>query len=314
MTSTPSNKLIDQVPSQRVIYVFQQFDPSDGEAYVEPTELLRTAWGRRWWIAGFTSLMTALAVAYSLLATEWFRAETTVTLREGSPGAGLAAQLSQLGGLAGLAGISLGSAAEQQPVGILRSRGFARRFIEKNGLLGVLSETSPGSNTEGMGGADGAPDIRLVVDGFMRSVMAVQDDKKTGLIKISVEWKDPELAADWANQLVRQLNDEMRAQALAESQRNILYLSEQLQQTQTVSLQAPIARLLETEMQKLMLAKGAEDFSLRVIDAAEPPALRSKPKRRIIVILAFLGALIFSTMLAATYESLWRSLRRAIAA
>ena len=37
-----------------------------------------------------------------------------------------------------------------------------------------------------------------------------------------------------------------------------------------------------------MLARGNEEFAFRVIDRAEPPKVRSKPNRRMIVILAFL--------------------------
>ena len=36
-----------------------------------------------------------------------------------------------------------------------------------------------------------------------KSILSVVEDKKSGLINLSISWKDPEVAADWANDLVK---------------------------------------------------------------------------------------------------------------
>jgi uncharacterized protein involved in exopolysaccharide biosynthesis len=51
-----------------------------------------------------------------------------------------------------------------------------------------------------------------------------------------------------------------------------------------VTLQQSIGRLLESELQKLMLARGNEEFAFRVIDAASPPKERVRPKRALIAV------------------------------
>jgi len=49
-------------------------------------------------------------------------------------------------------------------------------------------------------------------------------DPKTGLVTLSITWNDPNIAAKWANGLVRMANDYLRDQAIEESERNIAYL------------------------------------------------------------------------------------------
>jgi uncharacterized protein involved in exopolysaccharide biosynthesis len=254
------------------------------------------AWQRKWWIVGFTLLLTVLAVAYALMATEWFRAEAVLLPRERASGSGLSSSLAQFGGLASLAGISLGQDGKQEPLGVLRSRGFAHRFIEKNGLADILARES--SSLLRADDGHGASDVRKTVDHFMRHMLFVGEDKRTGLVTIAVEWTDAQTAAEWANRLTRQVNDEMRLRALDEANRNIAYLRGQLATTEAVSLQQAIARLLETELQKVMMAQGTDEYAFRVIDEAQPPVRRSRPKRVIITVLAFVSGLFLSAVAA----------------
>ena len=60
-----------------------------------------------------------------------------------------------------------------------------------------------------------------------------------------------------------------------------------------VALQQSIGRLLESELQKLMLARGNDEFAFRIVDSAQAPRVRFKPRRTLIVIGAtFLGGMV----------------------
>jgi uncharacterized protein involved in exopolysaccharide biosynthesis len=211
--------------------------------------------------------------------------------REDDSQAGLAAQLAQLGGLSELTGIRIGSSNKQEPLGVLRSRGFARRFIEASNLADQIARELV------LGWYRSGPvDLRRVVDEFKRSVLLVTEDKKSGIVTVAVHWVDADLAAQWANMIVRQVNDEMRLRALRETERNIQYLRSQLVSTDTVSLQQAIGRLLESEMQKAMLARGTNEYAFRVIDLAEPPIKAAKPRRSVIVVVTVLASAFLSVL------------------
>ena len=49
---------------------------------------------------------------------------------------------------------------------------------------------------------------------IFKSILSVDEDKKSGLISLSISWKDPEVAAEWANDLVKQLNEQLREKQL----------------------------------------------------------------------------------------------------
>ncbi len=241
-------------------------------------ELWDTVWSGRWLIIAITALFAVGGVTYALLAQEWWRAEVVLAPadKKALPGA-----LSQLGGLASLAGVNIGSGGDQEPLAVLRSKGFSREFITEQNLMPVLLKDveSP----------DGKPlDIRDALREFEK-VRSVSDDKKTGLVTLGIRWKDPETAATWANLMVQRLNARLRAQALAESQRNVDFLQKEMAATSVVSLQQSMGRVLEGEMQKLMLARGNEQFAFKVIDPATPPKLRDAPKRALIAIVATLA-------------------------
>ena len=236
-------------------------------------------------------------LAYSFLATEWFVAESVLTPPEkkgGVPTAGLG----QLSGLASLAGITVGAAGSQEAVAVLKSRNFARDFITDFKLLPVLLasrwDAKTGQWKKSTFGE--TPDIRDGVTYFIESVRMVNEDKKAGLVTLAIRWKDPDVAASWANTLVKRLNDRMRDTAVAEANRNIEYLQQEMVATNLLSLQQSVGRVLEAEMQKLMLARGNDEFAFKVVDQATPPKEPSWPKWLLVTLVAFIAGCVVSAL------------------
>ena len=259
-------------------------------------QLWETVWSGRWLIIAITSLFAVGGVTYALVAQEWWRAE--VVLAPADKKGGMSGALSQLSGLASLAGVSVGGGGGNEPLAVLKSKDFARQFITEMNLMPVLLKDQ---KTE-----DGkAPDIRDALRIF-ETVRTVSDDKKTGLVTLGVRWKDADTAALWANELARRVNARLRAEALAEAERNVAYLQKEIAATSVVSLQQSMGRVLEGEMQKLMLARGNEEFAFKVIDKATPPKLRDAPKRALIAIVATLAGGLLG-ILAVFLRQAWRN-------
>jgi len=241
-------------------------------------------WRRKLLIVGITFAFAISSALIVLVMPSWYRAEVLLAPADEKTSLGLSGQL---GGLASLAGISVGG-GDSESVAVLSSRGLIRDFIEKRNLLPVLFADEWNSETHAWKSPDpdDQPDLRDAVRLFDRKVRVVSEDRRTRLVKLSIEWTDPGLAAEWADSLADELNDHMRLQALAEAEANVEYLQGELSATTAVALQQSISRLLETEMQKLMLAKGNKDFAFRVVDRAEIPKRRSRPNRPLFVLAA----------------------------
>jgi uncharacterized protein involved in exopolysaccharide biosynthesis len=250
-------------------------------------DLLELLWRFKRTIAIASGLFGALAVMYALLATSWYRADVLLAPADPKSAQGLSAQLGSLGGIASLAGLNLNGAnsATNEALAVLQSRDFARAFLEEEGVLPAIYAKQRGSLKRylTLNSAEKAPDVRDAVKYFQDNVLSVEQDKKTSLVTLAVEWTDSETAAKWANMLVNRLNDRMRQRALVEAETNTNYLRAELQSANIVTLQQSLGRLLEGELQKLMIARGNREYSFRIIDQAEAPKLRTRPKRTLIV-------------------------------
>ena len=267
-------------------YVMVESSPPSDENEIDLLELIRTllqAWKT---IVGITTVCVGLAFAYSLYAPEVFKAETLLSPATEEKSATSSA-LSQFGGLAAMAGISIPNDSNiEQVVATLKSRKFLSQYIDQKNLIPVLFEEiwDEGTQMWLVQTQEDEPTEQKAVNVF-KKILSVDEDKKSGLINLSISWKDPVVAAEWANDLVKQLNEQLREKAIAESQKRVGYLEQELAKTTLQDMRAVLYNLLESEKQKAMLANVNEDFALEVIDPAVAPEAREKPKRKLIVAL-----------------------------
>jgi LPS O-antigen subunit length determinant protein (WzzB/FepE family) len=258
------------------------------------TAVWREIWVAKWKIIAVTLLFSAGSLTYAFLAEEWFRAEMLLA----PPDDRAVAPLGQLSGLASLAGVRVGGGDAVEAIATLKSRDFAREFIEDHSLVTVLLAEEWDHELERWRGQDPDtwPDVRDAIKYFHDEVLGVRRDPETGLVTMAVEWKDPAQAADWANALVSRVNAKLRERALREAEANVAYLQAQLLGNSIITLQPSIGRLLEHELQKAMLARGNEEFAFRIIDGAETPRKRVRPKRALIVMGSTLVGALFSIL------------------
>lgn len=267
------------------------------EDEVSLLDLWREIVAGKWIIVGTTTLVVALAVVASFLMTPIYRAEVLLAVR--SEAGGAASRLAgQLGGLASLAGLRLGSsgAERSQAIAMLSSRILTERFIREQQLMPVLFDDLWDAEkkvwlTENPSG----PSMRQAVRRFNR-LRTVGEDRETGLVSLAIEWKDPLVAATWANKYIDMLNVEMRKQAIAEAEQSISYLEEELKKTNIVELQRSIYSLIEEQIQSIMLANVREEFAFQVLDPAIVPGIDEpiRPRRTLMIALAFVVGLMLS--------------------
>lgn len=284
------------VSAQRYVYLVPktQSDIADEASDVGLQNLWDTVL-ERWRVVLLFVVIGAIAGSvYALLATPWYRAQVVLSPVSEKSVSGALGALGGLGDLASIAGISIPSGRDSAPLAVLKSKSFARQFIEDEKLLPVLLADKWDARTDDWKekGPD-RPDIRDGVKFFDEKVRIVTEDKKANLITLAIEWKDPNEAARWANLLVRRLNDRVRSEAIREAETSIGYLQKEMLATSVVSLQQAVGRVLESEMQKMTLARANEEFAFKVVDEAFPPKKRVFPQRTLIAVTsAVLGALL----------------------
>jgi len=271
-------------PKSSTKYVMVESGLQSDEDEIDLLELIRTllqAWKT---IVGITLLCTGLAVTYALYAPEVFKAETLLAPAQEEK-SGASSALSQFGGFAAMSGISIPTSSNiERVLATLETRVFLKEFVEEKNLLPVIFE-------DFWDAASNSWKLQVDQEGFITedgiSLLrgAIEVDKvKSGLITLSISWKDPQVAAQWANDLVKQLNEQLRQKAIADSKKRVGYLEQELAKTNLQDMRAVLYNLLESEKQKAMLANVNEDFALEVIDPAVSGSMIN-PKRKLIVAL-----------------------------
>jgi len=259
-------------------------------------DILRAIYAHRGLIIVITVSSTILAAVLAFVMTPVYRSKALlVPVSQEQENQGLSAIAGQFGGLAQLAGLNLGagsSSSKDEAIALLKSRGFTGQFIQSENLLPILFERKWDPEQNGWK-SDDPDEIPTLNDGirlFDDKIRQVTEDRKTSLVTLTIDWKDRELAARWAQLLVERVNQSMRQRAIEESQRSLNYLNQELLKTEAAEVRQAIYRLIENQVKTIMWANVRDQYSFRVLD---PPAVADKddpvrPMRALMIVVGFL--------------------------
>jgi uncharacterized protein involved in exopolysaccharide biosynthesis len=274
-------------------------------------EFIHLVWRSKWFILAVTGVITAVTAVVAWSMPSEYQATVIVSpVTNSSSGGGsrLAASVAQLGGLASLAGISVeGDNRRAEALAILQSEALTQKYIADNNLLTVLFSDKWDSVAEKwkVGSREPVPTLWKANRLFEQRIRTVVDDKKSGMVKLTITWTDPQLAAKWANDLVALTNSYLRNKAIAESERHMAYLSDQATKTDIAHVRDAIYDVLETEIKNVMMAKGTDEYALKVMDPALPAEQRYSPKRFLWLGGGVLGGL-FLSILIVVVRATWQ--------
>ena len=279
---------------------------------IDLRELFSVLWGGKKLIVGITAIFALVAVFYALSIPNQYRATALVSPAQGS-GGGLSGALGQLGGLASLAGVSIGggesSEAQVAQVAqeIMRSRGFIEEFISENNIdvevfaaqgwdrgsnqLDIDSDLYDAGSSQWVRDAPAGKTVEPtgweLYKGFS-GMFSVSEDKKTGMISISVEYFSPEIAKQWVDQLIIGINQHMQSRKLDKVNINIQYLEAQIQKTSIAEMREVFYTIIEEQIKSKMLAEASPEYAFVTVSPAMVPEEKSQPKRALICILGTL--------------------------
>lgn len=205
----------------------QHMDYEEDE--ISLVELATTLGEEKKLILGLPLVAGIVAIVVSLLLTPIFTAKTTLLPPQNNGGGGAAAALASLGGLAGLAGISAGGTTADTVMAMLKSRSAKDQIIDQFDLVNYYE-------------ADLREDVYTTLD----KVVRVSSDKKSNVITIEVDDKDPKFAANMANAYYEVLKGLMTRVAVTEAQQRRQFFEDQFAKAKEELSDAEVA-LKETQ-------------------------------------------------------------------
>lgn len=265
-------------------------------------ELWLTIKAQKWIIVVCAVVTTLAGVAAALMLEPVYRAEVLVSPVKSGPSSGQLGELvSQLGGLGGLASGMLGRGGggtdKEASIAVLGSRAFTGSFIQDKKLMPVLfpERWDAERRTWRDAGKRRPPSLNDAIRKFDKKIRTVSEDRRTGLVRVTIDWRDPAEAAAWANELIERLNATVRHQAIDDSKRSLEFLRHERAQTDVVALQQAITHLMEGQLESIMMANVRREFAFKVIDPAVASDLDDYVRPRKLLIVS--GALFFGIML-----------------
>jgi len=296
--------------------------PYDDE--IDLRELFTVLWAGKKLIVAITAIFAMVSVGYALSLANQYKASALVSPSQ-SGGSSLGAMAGQLGGLASLAGIDIGSGESnetQEAIEIMQSWAFMEEFIQTHDLQVPIYAAigwDKGSNSlkldndlydatserwlieDDESGENRAPSSWELYEAF-RGRVAVSQDKKSGLINISVEYYSPQIAKQWVDLFITTINDYMRARKLEQVNRNIEYLTAQIDKTAIADMREVFYQLVEEQTKSKMLAEASPEYAFVTVSRAMVPEEKSQPQRALVCVLG--------TLLGGMLSVLWVLVRR----
>lgn len=284
---------------------------------VDLKEILQILFNKKILIGFLTLFFAVVSVFAALSMSDVYKSSSL--LAPTSQDESLSSSLGGLSSLAGIAGVSLpaGSISDSQ-IAVKRIESF--EFFSKNFLPSIKLEDlmaekkwipqenkliydkdifDESSNKWVRKVSYPKKTIPSSQEAFkeFKKALSINQDEETGLVYLSIEHISPHVAKEWMDVIIYNINERMREIDKEDAQNSINFLSDSIKTTNSQSIKLVFSKLMESQMQTLMLASSNEDYIFKTINSPIVPEEKSGPNRAFICIVGTLFGFIFSIIL-----------------
>jgi uncharacterized protein involved in exopolysaccharide biosynthesis len=248
--------------------------PGTDDDEISLLDLLATIFDNLWLLILAPIATGLISLVYTTFyLTPVFTSKTSVLPPSQSSGGSVAAILGQFGGLMG-GGLSSGA---NKHMAYLQSDLIADSMIEKFDLFKRYES-----------------EFQVQARDALKSATKISEDKKTGLVVIEVTDEDPATAAAMANFYVELLRQKIGEEALNQARDRRKLLETQIEEATAKRYQSPQVRsaVIESlirQFEATRLEEQQTEPNITQLDKAEPPELKSGPKRALIAVITSLA-------------------------
>jgi LPS O-antigen subunit length determinant protein (WzzB/FepE family) len=268
------------------------------EDEIDLKELFSTIWKNRWKIGIFAFFVTTATIIFIIFKPNVYKSEIILLPQEQKSGVG------GLGALAGLAGVDIGG-GEVSPFTsletVIKNFSFNISIVKKYSLLERLE------NRENLVYPFGLdikfePEIENLsleerefnIYKYLQTIVSISEDQKSGLITISVEMEDRFFAKELVDIYLEEATSFLRELDRKNIDSQIEYYEKELENSGNIELQQKLSQLLSTLIQKRVLADASQFYTVKKITDSNVAFIKdkTKPKRALIVVVAFVTSII----------------------
>ncbi len=290
------------------------------EDEIDLRELWQTITKHKFKIILFSFIITALTLVYALSLPNSYKSSVLLSPQEQAK-----PSLGGLASLAGIAGVNIGgSNADIASVlqATFKDYGFEVMMINKYRLEQKLSSQNLRKNmifalnfsdiydALHSPNKDNKPkskeEILYDTNKNIQKIVSVNSNKKTSLITLSATCEDRFLSK-WLVQIyLKELTSFVKTREMKDTDKKIKYYKNELENTTDITLKTRISNLIATLMQKKVLSQASEYYNVSMVTDPVVANIKdkTKPKRALIIIVAFITSIILSIFLVFFIEFL----------
>ena len=283
-------------------------------------ELLQVIWKKKFLIVTIITIGAFSSIYYALSLPNIY--SSNALLAQSNPNESLGSKIGAYSSLAGMAGIQIpndSGGRPQEAIARMKSYDFFIKeflpFIEYENLLAAKfwDQTnnriiyndklfiSTDKRWVGKQSFNGSykPSHQEAYAIYNR-ILNISKDKETLFVSLTIEHVSPFIAEKWLKIIIKNINNHMREIDRDQAESSIDFLNLSWQKTNITQIKEAISKLLEDQVQTLMLVESNEDYVFKLIVSPIAAETKSKPARSSIVLFGIFLSTIFSTLLALT--------------
>lgn len=329
--SLNSNNEIDSAVDKRLGRLESLIAAQVGSDEIDFAETAVFAWKKKWLIVAITVISGCLSVGWALWLPDQYRATVTLLPASSNSASSLSRMAGQFGGLAALAGVNLSGATEidksTTAIELIKSWSFQDEFIRKYNLQAPIYAASGWERAQNELLYDNKlfdsrahkwisksnPTIGQTLEPSswelhekLSKRITITQDKKTNIVKLSVEFYSPIMAKEWVDNIVIEVNHQLQERDRVEASKSIEYLEGKMSQTNLTEMKSVLSKLIEEQTKSLMLADVSDEYVFKTLSPTKVPEKKSGPARAVICILGT----IIGFLLSVTGVLFWATLIR----
>jgi len=281
------------------------------EDEIDLRELFATIWKYKFFIAVFVFIVTALTIVYVLSKPNEYKIFGKFAPVEQSKGMNLGG----LGALASMAGVNIGGGSGVTPdvafQSVLDDYEFMVNFMKKHNIIKTLTDGSLQKDYVFAFDYDkiykllhsqNEKNKKIVIYHLEKSFVkgfSIESDKKTGVLTISYTHPSRRFAYNVLNWYLEDATNYLVNKNLDFINSQIAKYKTELSRTNNLELKAELAKLISNLIKQKVYINSTKYYKIKVItDPFIPPKeAKAKPKRGLIVIVAFITSFILAIFL-----------------
>ncbi len=294
------------------------------EDEIDLRELFATIWANKFKIIIFTFVVTSLVLIYLLYTPNSYKSTAILSPQNQSK----SMSLGGLSALAGMAGINIGGGggmdAYDSLKAIIDNYGFQKMMVEKYNLVKKLSRKNMDKHLVFAFGYRGIYELlnsnkqdKLSKDEkefntikkLGKKIISISDDKKSGAITLSAVTEDRFLSKKLVEIYLKESTEYLRKIDMQDIDKKIKYYKNELANTNDIELKTQISQLISALVQKKVLSFASEYYIVKEITKPEVAFIKDKvkPKRGLIIVVAFITSIILAIFMVFFLEFLKNS-------